>query len=213
MTTQTEVENRRKSGILGLSSVTIFLTSLVLFGFMNSEFNFIQDFVSKLGARGEPNAIWWNFIGFGLVGIALFGFGVYYGRVLKDRLAGLMLAFFGIGFSFTAFPMDMAASTTPVSKAHIVAICLALAFWLFGLARMSQNTSNEKKIRARANFTAILVVAPMIGVAMGFLSMPITHRFVFLVVFGWTAITSIELLVMNKRHFAQSHQTPTSTTR
>jgi len=195
METQIEIDNQRKSGILGLLSVISFIISLAFFGILNPEFNFVEDFVSKLGAKGEPNAIWWNLIGFGLVGLILFGFGIFYGKVLKDKLAGLFLAFFGIGFSFTAFPIDMAESNTPISKVHIVAICLALTFWLFGLARISYNTLIKKRIRNRANITAILIVTSMIGFTFGLWSMPITHRLVFIVVFGWTTITSIESLI------------------
>ena len=195
--TQIEIDNQRKSGILGLLSTSLFITSLAFFGRLHPEFSFVEDFVSKLGAKGEPNAIWWNLIGFGLVGLILFVFGIFYGKVIKDKLAGLLLAFFGIGFSFTAFPIDMEESNTPISKTHIVAICLALAFWLFGLARISYNTLIKKSIRNRANVTAILIVIAMIGYTFGWWSMPITHRLVFIVVFGWTAMTSIELLIMN----------------
>ena len=194
-----EIDYQRKSGILGLLSVLLFIVSLAFFGLLNPKFSFVEDFVSKLGAKGEPNAIWWNLIGFGLVGLILFGFGICYGKLLKDKFAGLLLSLFGIGFSFTAFPVDMVESNTPISKAHtihIVAICLALAFWLFGLARISYNPSIKKRIRNRANITAILIVTSMIGFTFGLWSMPITHRLVFLVVFGWTAITSVELLIM-----------------
>ena len=192
---QIEIDYQRKSGILGLLSVILFIVSLAFFGILNPNFSFLEDFVSKLGAKGEPNALWWNLIGFGLVGLILFRFGIFYGKVLNDKFAGLLLGLFGVGFSFTAFPIDLEDSNTAVSKAHIVAICLALAFWLFGLARISYNTLIKKDIRSRADITAILIVVSMIGFTLGLWSMPITHRLVFVVVFGWTAITSIELLI------------------
>lgn len=194
----TSMENnfQKKTGILGLFSVIIFMVALVFFGNLNPTFNFWEDFVSKLGATGEPHAMWWNFIGFGIVGMMLFGFGILYGKVIKDEFAGVLLSLFGIGFAFTAFPIDMEQSNTSISKAHIVAICLALAFWLFGLARISYNVLIHKKIRDRANLTAILIVTSMIGFTFELWSMPITHRLVFLVVFGWMVITSVELLNM-----------------
>ena len=192
------MDNQRKAGILGLLSVIVFITSLIFFGILNPEFNFLEDFISKLGAKGEPDALWWNLIGFGLVGIILFGFGIFYGKFLKDKLAALLLAFFGIGFSFTAIPLDMINSNIKISKAHIVSICLALAFWLFGLARISQNALNKKRIRLRANITAILIVISIVGFTLGFWSMPMTHRLVFILVFGWTTITSFDLLIINK---------------
>ena len=196
--TQIGIDYQRRTGILGLLSVILFIVSLAFFGMLNPAFSFVEDFVSKLGAKGQPNANWWNLIGFGLVGLNLFGFGIFYGKVLKDKFAGLLLALFGIGFSFTAFPVDMVESNTPISKAHtahIVAICLALASWLFGLARISYNRLIKNRIRTRANITAILIVASMIGFTFELWSMPIAHRLVFIVVFGWTAITSVELLI------------------
>ena len=64
---------------------------------------------------------------------------------------------------------------------------------------LSANALISKKIRNRANITAILVVSPMIGFVLGLWSMPITHRLVFVVVFGWTAITSVELLIRQNK--------------
>jgi len=193
-----ENQNRKVAVIMGLSGVIIFFISLIIFGNLNSNFSFVNDFVSKLGAIGEPNARWWNLIGFVLVGITQIGFGVSYGRILKDKLAGIFLALFGVGFVFTSIPIDMVEPDLPASKAHIVAISLALAFWLFGLARISYNHEIEKNIRLQANVAAILIVLPMIGFIMGLWSMPIIHRLVFLVVFGWTAITAIGLLLNNQ---------------
>lgn len=195
----TIIENkyRKVAALMGLSGVIIFSTSLIILGNLNSNFNFIDDFVSKLGAKGEPNAIWWNSIGFGFVGMTMIIFGAHYGKTLNNKLAGILLSLFGVGFAFVSIPIDLLNSETPVSKAHIIAVCLALAFWFFGLARISYNHSIRKKIRNRADLTAILIVIAIIGLVTGSWSMPITHRLVFLIVFGWTAISAIELLTNN----------------
>jgi hypothetical membrane protein len=161
--TQVDSENRRKSGILGLAGVILFVISLVIFGNLNSGFNFKEDFVSKLEAIGEPNAIWWNLIAFALIGLIQIGFGVNYKKILNDKLAGFLLALFGVGLIFTSVPIDIKNSNTPISKVHIVAIYLALAFWLFGLSRVSYNTANRKSIRNRANIAAFLIVTSMVG--------------------------------------------------
>jgi len=181
-------------GIVGLLSVLNLVTALLIFGYLNNEFSFINDFVSKLGAQGEPNALWFNLAGFVTVGILLFVFGLMYGKLLNDKLLSILLSLFGLGFSFTAIPIDMQLSNTPVSKAHIVAICLGLAFWLFGLSRLGYNEQLKRKVRTRANITAVLLVLSMIGFVFGFWSMPVTHRLVFGIVFGWTALTSLELI-------------------
>ncbi len=187
--------NKEKlTGISGLASTMILLVVLLIFGSLNPQFGFVNDFISKLGAVGEPNAIWFNLFGFVLVGLLLFLFGLMYGTMLKDRLLAILLSLFGLGFALTSIPMDMALSEAPVSKAHIAIVSLGLAFWLFGLSRMGYNKRLSKGIRNRANIAAVLLTASMIGFVLGLWSMPVTHRLVFGVVFGWTTITSLGLL-------------------
>lgn len=181
--------------MLGLLPVLLLITTIVIFGFLNSEFSFADDFISKLGAKAEPHALWFNLFGFITVGIFLFVFGLAYGRLLHDKLLSILLSLFGLGFAFTAIPIDMELASTPVSKAHIVAICLGLACWLFGLSRLGYNKQLQKRIRNRANIAAVILVLSMMGFVFGLWSMPITHRLVFVVVFGWTAVTSIELML------------------
>ena len=154
-------------GILGLLSVLILIIALLIFGFANSEFSFVNDFISKLGAKGEPNALWFNLFGFIIVGILLFLFGLTYGNLLNDKILSILLSLFGLGFAFTAIPIDMELSRTPVSKAHIVAICLGLAFWLFGLSRLGYNKQLKRKVKIRANLTAVILVLSMMGFVLG----------------------------------------------
>jgi hypothetical membrane protein len=184
----------KEIGIIGLLSVLILIMTLLIFGFLNTNFSFANDYVSKLGAKGEPNALWFNLFGFISVGILLFAFGLTYGRLLNDKFLSVLLSLFGLGFAFTAIPIDMELSKTPISKAHIIAICLGLAFWLLGLSRLGSNKQLRKGIRNRANFTATIFVLPIIGFVIGLWSMPVSHRLIFGIVFGWTAITSIELI-------------------
>jgi len=189
--------NERNIGILGLFSVFTLIIALLVFGLSNPDFNFWKDFISKLGAKGEPNALWFNLVGFVLVGILLFIFGMAYGSFLNDKLLSMLLSLFGLGFAFTAIPIDMELSGASVSKAHIVAICLGLAFWLLGLSRLGYNQKLKPRIRNRANLTAIILVLSMAGYVIGIWSMPIAHRLVFGIVIGWTTITSIELIKKN----------------
>lgn len=104
------------------------------------------------------------------------------------------LSFLGLGFALTAVPIDMEYSSTPLSKVHIVAICLGLALGLFRLSRLGYNQKIKQKIRNRTHLTPLFLVVSIMGFELGFWSMPITHRLVFMTVFGWTGITSIELM-------------------
>lgn len=182
-------------GSLGIAGVLLFGVALLIFGHLNPGFDFFSDFISKLGARNEPNAAAWNVIGFASVGALLLAFGIGYGKSLKDWATGLFLSCFGLGFALTAIPMEMERPDSPVSKAHVVAICLGLACWMFGLARISSKHQLHPRIRFRANITAVLVVTAMIGYGVDVWSMAMTHRLVFLVVFLWTGITAIEMVV------------------
>ena len=184
----------KKTGILGLLAVGIFFIVLIIFASLNPDFNYLEDYVSKLGAKKQPNATWFNIIGFLLTGLLLIGFGISYGKLINDRLVGIFLAVFGVGFSFTSIPFDLEFADSSVSKAHTVAITLGLASWLFGLARISYNKLLKKSVRFTANTAAILLVSSMIGNVIGLWSMPVTHRLVFGVVFGYTAFISIKLL-------------------
>ena len=99
--------NRKIIGAIGLSAVTILFVALIVFGSLNKDFSFFNDYISKLGAVGEPNALGWNIIGFVLVGLLLSIFGVMYGLFLSDKILAVLLSLFGIGFAFTAIPADM----------------------------------------------------------------------------------------------------------
>lgn len=193
------------AGKLGLIAIGLFIVSFLVFTNLNTEFDYIEDFVSRLGAKGAPYAILWNIFGFLSVGIILIGFGIAYGRHLKDKLTGLLLAVFGIGFAFTAIPFDLTDTYSAVSKAHTAAITLGLASWLFGLARISYKVTLGKTVRLRANVTAVLLVLSMIGGAIEFWPMPMTQRLVFTIVFGWTAITSVNLLFIGNKKISQTN--------
>lgn len=184
----------RLAAMLGISAVGLFGFALVVLSGLNPGFNPLDDYVSKLGAVGQPYALWWNVIGFVVVGALLAGFGLTYGRILQDRFVGVLLALFGVGFGTAGVPIDLGDGSSPLSKAHVVAICLGLAAWMFGLARMAYLPSLGKSTHSSAKIAAALLVLPMLGQGAQLWSMPVTHRLVFLVVFGWVAITSIRLL-------------------
>jgi hypothetical protein len=139
----------------------------LIFGFSNSDFSFVNDFISKLAAKGEPNALWFNLFGFSTVEILLFMFGVTYENLLNDKFLSVLLSLFGLGFAFTAKPIDMELSRTPLSRGHIVSICLGLAFWLLGLSRLEYNSQLRKGIKNRANFTAAVLILSIIGSILG----------------------------------------------
>lgn len=151
----------------GFSSVLIFGITLVTIANLTPDFSYLNDFVSKLGAQGQPYAMWWNMIGFLLVGILLAAFGYSYGKTINDRLAGICLALFGIGFAITSIPIEPGNTESALSTAHVVAICHGLASWMFGLARIAHLESHNPSVKYGANIAATLVVLPMFGFVAG----------------------------------------------
>lgn len=184
---------------LGLSAVGLFACALAVFCLLNPAFSPLVDYVSKLGAIGQPYDVWWNLVGFCAVGMLLAGFGFSFGRVLRDRPVGVLLAMFGLGFAATGIPVDLGNAGAMVSKAHVLAICLGLAGWLGGLARMAHLRRLGRSVHRSANGAARLVVLPIAGQGMQLWPMPVTHRLVFLAVFGWVATTSLRLLREERR--------------
>jgi len=185
---------RKAAGILGLSAVGLLASALAVFSFLNPQFHPMQDYVSKLGAVGQPYALWWNLTGFVAVGLLLVGFGLAYGRLLGDRQVSILLVLFGIGFAATGVPIVLGDREAGISKAHVVAVCAGLAAYLACLAKLGYLRSFGHTVRRSANVAATLVVVSMVGQALRFWSMPVTHRLVFAVVFGWLGTTSIRLL-------------------
>ena len=194
MSKDSSLSLRQVTAYLGFASIGLFCGAVALFAWLNPGFGLVQDYVSKLGARGQPFALWWNLVGFASVGLLFAAFGWAYGRILEDRLAGILFTLFGVGYAVTSVPTDLADAASPLSKAHTVTICLALACWLFGLARLGGCTTLRKTERHIANSTAVLLVLPILGFLLGLWSMPVTHRLVFCVVFSWVVVTSVRLL-------------------
>jgi len=55
------------------------------------------------------------------------------------------LSLLGLGFAFMAIQINMQKPNSPISKSHIIAISLGLAFWLFVLARPDQAITDKLK--------------------------------------------------------------------
>ena len=185
--------NPKQTGIIGITAVSLFATSLIVFGLLHPNFNFLTDYISKLGYKGTHLSSWWNLLGFGIPGILFTFFGFSYGRILSDKLAGVLLSIFGIGFALTAIPFNLANEHSEASKAHILAITLGLASWLFGLARLSYNKTLEPSIIKRANIAAGFLGVFMIGSFLELWSQPIAERLAITVVLSWIFVAAIAL--------------------
>ena len=95
----------------------LFAFSIVAFAALRSDYSHLNDAVSELGARGAPNALAWNLIGFLTVGllITVFSWGLYRGTGSLAALISVGLS--GLGFAGTGmFPADMDDLASPSSR-------------------------------------------------------------------------------------------------
>lgn len=184
---------RLLAGICGLMSVSLFVITFILFAFLNPDFNAFSDFISELGSIGQPYGQVWNMIGFASVGLLLAAFGWLFGRCRNDRLLGACLVIAGFGFALGAIPTDFADAQSPLSKAHFASICISLAGYCCGLARLTGSQSTERE-RLTSNSVIALAVLPIVCVSGGVSAEPLAHRMILAIVFSWIVLTSLKLL-------------------
>lgn len=182
----------------GLSAVAIFLVTFGLFAFLRPDFDVFADFISTLGSRGQPFAVWWNSIGFAAVGVCLAVFGWLYGLCRHDRLLGVCLVVAGLGFALAAIPTDPLDKQAFHAKAHFVSVCLSLAGFSFGLARLSASGSSHRD-RTSANWVISLTLVPVLCIPGGISAEPVAHRVILIVVFGWIVTICRRLLKTESR--------------
>ncbi len=185
---------RMLTALFGLLSVAIFVGSFFFIGILTPDFDIANDYISKLGTQGEPYAYYWNLIGFGMVGSTLAIFGWFYGLCRGDRVLGTCLMVSGIGFALAAIPTDFTDAQSSLSKAHYASICVALAGWCCGLARLAGDRSAKDFAQKTANYSVGFALLPMICISGGISAEPIAHRIVLAVVFAWIVLNSIQLL-------------------
>ena len=188
---------RTATGILGLATVALFVSAFLTIAVLNRDFNVASDYISKLGSNGQPYAMYWNTFGFGLVGLALAAFGWCFGLCMNDRLLGACVLVSGLGFAMAAIPTDLSDATSELSKAHYISVCIALAGWCLGLARLSRSSFPDHFARDSANYTILLSLLPLLCIGGGVSAEPIAHRIVLVVVFGWIILNSLRLLRSN----------------
>ena len=190
------------AALSGLAAVVVFCLAFLILGLLHPNFDLLYDFVSKLGGKGQPNAVAWNLLGFGLVGLLFAVFGWNYGVLKNDRLLGGCLVFAGVGFLLGAVPTDFSNSNSPLSKAHFASICLALAGYCFGLARLTGSKVAESE-RIKSQWVIGLAILPVVCVSSGISAEPVAHRVILFVVFAWVVESSLNLLTSGRNRVVE----------
>jgi hypothetical membrane protein len=58
-------------GFLGIAACVVFWAASFVLGALRPSYSHSLNTISELGARGTPNAIWWNVVGFIVPGLLL----------------------------------------------------------------------------------------------------------------------------------------------
>ena len=182
------------AGMFGTGAVSVFLLGFLVFSALNPEFDVLNDYISKLGARGQQNAAYWNLIGFAIVGGSLAIFGWLFGLASGDRILGGLLFVAGIGFAVAAVPTDFADPDSQPSKIHYASICFGLAGWCLGMARLIGSKTADGVLQKTAKYAVSLGFLPFLAAGAGVFTEPISHRALLLVIFTWVSFTSLRLL-------------------
>lgn len=186
---------RKLSSIFGLLAVFTFLISFSFFAFLSPDFNVIHDVVSTLGAHNEPYAVWWNVIGFGIVGVLLALFGLTYGRAMDDNVLAGCLTFFGVAFIGGSIPAYLGSLDIVQTKIHFVMITLSMAFWCFGLARLTSKPFVTRKVKMATYICLLFIGLAFITYLSEDASIAIFQRLFFGGIFLWIIVVSLESFI------------------
>lgn len=190
---------RKRSAIFGFCAVFTFLSSLAVFASLSPDFNLLHDLVSKLGSHGQPYAVWWNLIGFGIVGILLGVFGATYGIAIGDTLVAVLLALFGASFVGAAIPAYLDSPNVTQTKMLFVAVTFSMAFWCLALARLTSKPAITRRVRTVSYVSTLFVVLAFIGYVVETTSAAIFQRLFFGGIFFWVVAISWDNLFTPKR--------------
>ena len=108
-------------------------------------------------------------------------------------------ALFGLSFALYAIPVELNDSSSSYSKIHLIAACIGLICWLFGLVRIASKKRVRIFIKIRANITAVLLLIALSTDLFKIWPMSITARLVYGVVFGWIILSSYDLRIKKNK--------------
>ena len=177
----------------GILSVAVFAISFALFSFVAPSFDPIQDFISKLGAKGQPHSLVWNLIGFCAVGMGFCTFGVVFGLSLGDKVVAVALLTAGIGFAMAGIPSDFSDASSSFSRIHFASVCISLGGWFIALSRLTRYSYHGTRWQFLSKMFGIAGVLPLVLAGAEFCPAPIAHRLILCSVFGWVVMVSVEL--------------------
>jgi hypothetical membrane protein len=194
-------------GFLGIAACVVFWATSFVLGALRPSYSHSLDTISELGARGTPNAIWWNVVGFIVPGLLLaWAGGVIAQSIGREQskvrsLAGLLLALSGLAIAVQGvLPADMtngvADITSPYTRGHFISSLVAAAAWSIGVLLLTGPMKRSPEWRRLRIVSIVLVLLAVVAsfALRGTLPDGLAQRLGNAVFFAWFVLTSLKLM-------------------
>jgi hypothetical membrane protein len=197
-------------GFLGIAACVVFWAASFVLGALRPSYSHSLNTISELGARGTPNAIWWNVVGFIVPGLllALTG-GVIAQSIGREQsklrsLAGLLLVLSGLAIAGQGvFPADMtngvADITSPYTRGHFISSLVAAATWSIGVLLLTGLMKRSPDWRSLRVVSIVLVLLALVAAfaLRGTLPDGLAQRLGNAIFFAWFVLTSLKLMQLS----------------
>jgi hypothetical membrane protein len=180
----------------------VFGGAMLIFAAIRADYSHLTDAVSELGARGAPNALAWNLIGFVAVGLLIvaLSWGLFKGT--GSRAALVFVGLSGLGFAGTGvFPADMADLTAPGSRAHILMSLISFGAFVPGALLLSWRFFRLPGWRGVAIGSGILGFLALLTMPLREMAVPpgLAQRVSFAIYLGWIELLAVGLWRRTRR--------------
>jgi hypothetical membrane protein len=197
-------------GFLGIAACVVFWAASFVLGALRPSYSHSLNTISELGARGTPNAIWWNVVGFIVPGLLLALAGgviaqsIGRGQSKLRSLAGLLLVLSGLAIAGQGvLPADMtngvADITSQYTRGHFISSLVAAATWSIGVLLLTGLMKRSPDWRSLRVVSIVLVLLALVAAfaLRGTLPDGLAQRLGNAIFFAWFVLTSLKLMQLS----------------
>ena len=202
----------RKTTILGPLAFLSFVLSFLAFAAIQPGYSHTLNMISELGMEGAPNALAWNWIGFGLTGLLalVFAWGLR-AALLPGRAAtavAILVAIAGAGWTALGlFPASNGFQPSPATTLHFAAVGVNYLAFLASCVVFAISLRREPYWRPWVPFALVMAA---LGLASFFIPPAIvppalSQRLALLVYFVW--LLGLGWAALRKPRITAAHNT------
>jgi hypothetical membrane protein len=210
--------NTRVVGFLGITACVVFWATSFVLGALRPSYSHSMNTISELGARGTPNATWWNVVGFIVPGLLLALAGGAIARSIGREqsrlrsLAGGLLVLSGLAIAGQGvIPADMtngvADITSPYTRGHFISSLVAAAAWSIGVLLLTGPMKRSPEWRSLRIVSIVLVLLALVAsfALRGTLPDGLAQRLGNAIFFTWFVLTSLKLMQLRSDGSSNVH--------